>query len=85
LLYLWISYDSHCKTGIISLTSIYKLVFLIERCVFYEAHNEFLNIVYMSCGFKGCTNIFPFYAQDISLENIWEDQQKKLVLPSLES
>jgi hypothetical protein len=56
ILYLWLSYYSHCKQPIISLNSVNRLIFVTVKCgVFFAVRTEFLNIIYMSFSFKALT------------------------------
>jgi hypothetical protein len=46
ILYLWVSYDSHCKKTMISLNSVNQLIFVMVKCgVFFAVRAEFLNTI----------------------------------------
>jgi hypothetical protein len=49
----WFSYDFSLQTAIISLNSIYQLIFAKKCGVLFEVRTEFLNIIKTSVGFKG--------------------------------
>lgn len=51
-MFLWIYYDSQDEE-IISLNSIYQVIFIVKCFVFSEVRTKFLNAVWASSDFKG--------------------------------
>jgi hypothetical protein len=53
------------QTAIIFLSSINQLIFvMVTGCVFFAVRTEFLNIVYISLGFRGLNELTPISVKE---------------------